>query len=128
MSGKQVIGEPVVIGGRRLSLSRAVRAGDFVFLTGQVPLRDGTPMTEGTIEEQTHAVLRDINETLAAADCAMGDVVKAMVWLSDRADFPGFDAVYAEYFPHDPPARSAVVNDLLVDVRVEVEVVAWKPQ
>ena len=128
MSGKQVIGEPVVIGGRRLSLSRAVRAGDFVFLTGQVPLRDGAPMTDGTIEDQTRAVLRDIEHTLAAAGCGLDDVVKAMVWLTDRADFPGFDAVYAEFFPHDPPARSAVVNDLLVDVRVEVEVVAWKPQ
>ena len=128
MSGKQVIGEPVVIGGRRLSLSRAVRAGDFVFLTGQVPLRDGVPMTDGTIEEQTRVVLRDIEKTLAAADCGLSDVVKAMVWLTDRADFPGFNAVYAEYFPHHPPARSAVVNDLLVDVRVEVEVVAYKPQ
>ena len=128
MSGKQVIGEPVVIGGRRLSLSRAVRAGDFVFLTGQVPLRDGAPMTDGTIEDQTRAVLRDIEHTLAAAGCGLDDVVKAMVWLTDRTDFPGFDAVYAEFFPHDPPARSAVVNDLLVDVRVEVEVVAWKPQ
>ena len=128
MSGKQVIGEPVVIGGRRLSLSRAVRAGDFVFLTGQVPLRDGAPMIDGTIEDQTRAVLRDIEHTLAAAGCGLDDVVKAMVWLTDRADFPGFDAVYAEFFPHDPPARSAVVNDLLVDVRVEVEVVAWKPQ
>ena len=128
MSEKQVIGEPVVIGGRRLSLSLAVRAGDFVFLTGQVPLRDGAPMTDSTIEEQTHAVLRDIEKTLAAAGCALGDVVKAMVWLTDRADFPGFNAVYAEYFPHNPPARSAVVNDLLVDVRVEVEVVAFKPQ
>ena len=127
MSGKQVIGDPVVIGGRRLSLSRAVRAGDFVFLTGQVPLRDGVPMTDGTIEEQTHAVLRDIEKTLAAAGCAPSDVVKAMVWLTDRADFPGFNAVYAEYFPHDPPARLAVVNDLLVDARVEVEVVAYKP-
>ena len=128
MSTKQVIGDPVVIGGRRLSLSRAVRAGDFVFLTGQVPLRDGMPMTDGTIEEQTRAVLHDIEETLAAAGCEPSDVVKAMVWLTDRADFPGFNAVYAEFFPHDPPARSAVVNDLLVDVRVEVEVVAWKPQ
>ena len=127
MSGKQVIGDPVVIGGRRLSLSRAVRAGDFVFLTGQVPLRDGVPMTDGTIEEQTHAVLRDIEKTLAAAGCAPSDVVKAMVWLTDRADFPGFNAVYAEYFSHDPPARSAVVSDLLVDARVEVEVVAYKP-
>ena len=128
MPGKQVIGDPVVIGGRRLSLSRAVRAGDFVFLTGQVPLRDGAPIIEGTIEEQTHAVLRDIEKTLAEAGCGLGDVVKAMVWLTDRADFPGFNAVYAEYFPHHPPARSAVVNDLLVDVRVEIEVVAYKPE
>ena len=128
MPGKQAIGDPVVIGGRKLSLSRAVRAGDFVFLTGQVPLRDGAPMTDGTIEEQSHAVLRDIEKTLATAGCELGDVVKAMVWLTDRADFPGFNAVYAEYFPHDPPARSAVVNDLLVDVRVEVEVVAYRPE
>ena len=48
--------------------------------------------------------------------------------LIDRADFPGFNAVYAEYFPDEPPARSAVVTDLLVDVRVEVEVLAYKPQ
>jgi enamine deaminase RidA (YjgF/YER057c/UK114 family) len=53
--GKQVIGEPLIIGGRRLSLSRAIRAGDFVFLTGQVPLQDGAPMTGGTIEDQSNA-------------------------------------------------------------------------
>lgn len=128
MHGKEVIGEPLVIGGRRLSLSRAVRAGDFVFLTGQIPLRDGVPMTGGTIEDQTHAVLGEIGKTLAEAGCGLGDVVKTMVWLTDRADFPGFNAVYAEYFPDDPPARSAVVNDLLVDVRVEIEVVAFKPR
>jgi 2-iminobutanoate/2-iminopropanoate deaminase len=125
-SKKQVIGDPLVIGGRQLSLSRAIRAGDFVFLTGQVPMRDGTPMTAGTVEEQTRAVLDDIRATLAEAGCDLSDVVKAMVWLRDRADFPGFNAVYAEYFPHQPPARSAVVSDLLVDVRVEVEVVAYK--
>ena len=50
-----------------------------------------------------------------------------MVWLRDRSDFPGFNAVYGEYFPRNPPARSAVVSELLVDVRVEVEVVAYKP-
>lgn len=124
---KQVIGEPLVIGGRRLSLSRAIRAGDFVFLTGQIPFRDGAPMTDGTIGEQTRAVLDDIGKTLGEAGCALSDVVKAMVWLADRADFPGFNAVYGEYFPVDPPTRSAVVNDLLVDVRVEIEVVAYKP-
>jgi len=124
---KQVIGEPLVIDGRKLSLSRAIRAGDFVFLTGQIPFQDGVPMTEGSIEEQTRAVLTDIRKTLAEADCELSDVVKSMVWLTDRADFPGFNSVYAEFFEDDPPARSAVVNDLLVDVRIEVEVVAYKP-
>ena len=126
-NSKQVIGEPLVINGRTLSLSRAIRAGDFVFLTGQIPFKDGVPMTEGTIEDQTHAIIGDIQDTLALAGCALSDVVKSMVWLTDRADFPGFNAVYSEYFPNDPPARSAVVNDLLVDVRVELEVVAYKP-
>ena len=124
---KKVIGDPMVIDGRQLSLSRAIRAGDFVFLTGQVPFKDGKPMTEGAIEEQTRAVLDAIKDTLQQADCEMQDVVKAMVWLADRADFPGFNTVYGDYFPHDPPARSAVVNALLVDVRVEIEVIAYKP-
>lgn len=124
---RTVIGGPLEIGGRRLTLSRAIRAGDFVFLTGQVPMKDGAVMTTGGIEEQTRAVLDDIRATLAEAGCAMGDVVKAMVWLRERADFPGFNAVYGEYFPEEPPARSAVVSDLLVDVRVEVEVVAYRP-
>ena len=127
MTAKQVIGGPLVIGGRKLSLSRAIRAGDFVFLTGQIPFRDGQVMTTGSIEDQTRAVLDDITATLKEAGCQRADVVKAMVWLRDRADFPGFNAVYGEYFPDEPPTRSAVVSDLLVDVRVEVEVIAYKP-
>lgn len=126
-SQKQVIGGPLEIGGRVLSLSRAIRAGDFVYLTGQIPMKDGAPMTEGSVEEQTRAILDDITATLALADCTRDDVIKAMVWLRDRNDFPGFNAVYGEYFPVEPPTRSAVVSDLLVDVRVEVEVVAYRP-
>ncbi len=125
---KQIIGDPLVINGRRLSLSRAVRAGDFVFLTGQVPMQNGAVMTHGSIEDQTRAVLDDITATLAMAGCDRNDVVKSMVWLTLREDFPGFNAVYAEYFPEQPPARSAIVNDLLVDVKVEIEVIAYKPQ
>ena len=124
---KEVIGGPLEINGRVLSLSRAIRAGDFVFLTGQIPMRDGAPMTDGSIQEQTRAILDDITETLATADCTREDVVKAMVWLRDRADFPGFNAIYGEYFPMEPPTRSAIVSDLLVDVKVEVEVVAYRP-
>lgn len=124
---KTVIGDPLVINGRTLSLSRAIRAGDFVYLTGQIPMQDGVVMTEGTIEQQTQVVLEAIKATLVLADCSLSDVVKSMVWLRERADFPGFDSVYADYFPQDPPARSAVISELLVDVRVEVEVVAYRP-
>jgi len=124
---KQVIGEPLVVNGRQLSLSRAVRAGDTVYLTGQVPMVDGQVMTWGTIEEQTRAVLDEITRTLSLAGCTRDDVVKAMIWLKDRMDFPGFNAVYGEYFPAHPPARSALVSEFLVDIRVEVEIVAWKP-
>ena len=124
---KEVIGGPLEINGRVLSLSRAIRAGDFVFLTGQIPMRDGVPMTDGSIQDQTRAILEDITATLATADCTREDVVKAMVWLRERADFPGFNEIYGEYFPAEPPTRSAVVSDLLVDVRVEVEVVAYRP-
>ena len=125
---KTIIGDPVVINGRRLSLSRAVRAGDFVFLTGQVPMQNNAIMTHGDIEDQTRVVLDDITETLKLAGCDRGDVVKSMVWLTSRDDFPGFNSVYAEYFPESPPARSAIVNDLLVDAKVEIEVIAYKPQ
>ncbi len=128
MTSKKVIGAPLSIGGRRLSLSRAIRAGDLLFLTGQIPFKDGQVMTTGTVEEQTRAVLDDIKATLALAGCELSDVVKTMVWLRDRADFPGFNAVYGEYFAVDPPARSAIVSELLVDVRVEIEVVAFKPE
>ena len=125
--GKQIIGGDLIIGGRKLSLSKAVRAGDFVFLAGQIPFKEGEPMTTGTIEEQTRVTLDLIGETLSETKCGYSDVVKSMVWLRDRTDFPGFNEVYGEYFPSEPPARSAVLNELLVDVRVEIEVIAYKP-
>ena len=127
MSAKQVIGGPLEIGGRVLSLSRAIRAGDFVFVTGQVPMRDGVPMTDGSIEDQTRACLDSLQEILAEADCELTDVVKSMVWLKEREDFPGFNEVYSEYFPDEPPTRSAIVSDFLIDILVEIECVAYKP-
>lgn len=124
---KQIIGAPVVIDGRTLSLSKAVRAGDLIYLTGQVPMQDGAPMTTGSIEEQTRVCIELIRETLAEAGCGLTDVVKSMVWLRSRDDFPGFNAVYGEYFSDGPPARSALVSEFLVDVRVEIECIAYSP-
>ena len=125
---KEIIGEPLIINGRKLSLSKAVRAGNFVFLTGQVPMKNGVVITEGSIEEQTRIVLDEIKNTLTDAGCQLQDVVKAMVWLKKRDDFPGFNEIYGEYFPHEPPTRSAIVSDFLVDILVEVEVVAYNPE
>ena len=127
MAAKQVIGRPIVINGRQLSLSRAIRAGDFVFLTGQVPMQDGAPMTKGSIEEQTRACIEDIRDTLQQAGCELSDVIKSMVWLKNREDFPGFNQVYAEYFPKQPPTRSVLVSEFLIDILVEIECVACKP-
>lgn len=128
MSKKTVIGEPMVLNGRTLSLSKAIRAGDFVFVTGQIPFKDSEVMTDGSIEDQTRACLEGLQTILAEADCGLSDVVKSMVWLKNREDFPGFNAVYSEYFPTEPPTRSALVSDFLVDILVEIEVVAYKPQ
>ena len=126
-SQKYVIGEPLVINGRQLSLSLAVRAGDFVFLTGQVPMENGVVMPTCSIEDQTRACLERISETLSEAGCQLSDVVKSMVWIKSREDFPGFDSVYAEFFPQGPPARSALVSDFLVDILVEIECIAFHP-
>lgn len=127
MASKQIIGDPLIINGRTLSLSKAIRAGDFIFLTGQVPIKNGEIVVEGSIEEQTVIVIEEIKNTLKLAGAELEDVVKAMVWLREKDDFPGFNAVYGQYFPKDPPVRSAVLNTLLVDVRVEIEVIAYKP-
>ena len=125
---KKSLGDPIIINGRQLSLSRAIQAGDYIFCTGQVPMKDGNVMTTGSIEYQTRLVIEEIKKTLALANCKLDDVVKSMVWLKEKEDFPGFNDVYSEYFKSIPPARSAVVNDLLVDVRIEIEVIAYKPQ
>ena len=128
LMSKEIIGEPLVINGRKLSLSKAIRAGDFVFLTGQIPMKNGVVITEGSIEDQTRIVLDEIKNTLIEAGCELQDVVKSMVWLKNRDDFPGFNKIYGEYFPHQPPARSAIVSDFLIDILVEIEVVAYKPE
>ena len=112
--GRQIIGEPLVINGRTLSLSRAVKAGNTLYLTGQIPMKDGAPMTDGSIEEQTRSCIENIRDTLQLAGCDLSNVVKTTVWLKDREDFPGFDETYGEYFAHETPARTGLVCGFLV--------------
>ena len=125
IDGIEHLGEPLLINGRELSLSRVVRAGDFLFLTGQIPMQDGLPMVEGSIEEQTRNCIEHIQTTLEQCQCTLANVVKTMVWLKHREDFPGFDATYREFFAANQPARSALVSEFLVDIKVEIECVAY---
>lgn len=113
-------------GTSHVPLSPAVRAGDFVYISGQVPVVDGK-IIEGGIAEQTNQVLKNISAALALAGCELSDVVKTTVWLKHAEDFPGFNAAYAPFFPKDPPARSTAESRLMIDILVEIEAIAYKP-
>jgi reactive intermediate/imine deaminase len=105
----------------------AVRAGDFVFVSGQLPLGADGLIVQGSIEVQTRTVLENIAKALAQTGCTLKDVVKNTIWLADPRDFAGFNKVYAEFFPADPPARATVRADLMLDARIEIESLAYKP-
>jgi len=108
-------------------LSRAVRAGDFLLLSGQIPVDKTGQVIRGDIAAQTHAVMERIGETLALGGAGFGDVVRATVWLSNLADFAAFNEVYRSYFAQGFPTRSTVEAKLALDVGVEIEVQAWTP-
>src|SRR5437762_2390041 len=113
-------------GGQPLPFSPAVRAGPFVFVSGQVAMGDNGEIVAGDIEAQTRQTLANIERTLKLAGCSLADVVKATVWLDDTRDFWSFNRVYAEFFPGDKPARSTTQANLMVDAKIEVEVIAYK--
>jgi enamine deaminase RidA (YjgF/YER057c/UK114 family) len=119
------IGPPVVRAGHVQPISPAVASGgELVFVSGQVPMRDGQPAAPD-IAGQTHAAIDMVEEILARAGCTLEDVVKTTVWLVDGADYPAFNAAYAERFPPErAPARSTVLSGLIAPVRVEIEAVA----
>jgi reactive intermediate/imine deaminase len=106
-------------------LSRAIRAGDFLLLSGQIPVDAAGQVVRGDIAAQTHAVLQRIGETLELAGAGYGDVVRATVWLADMADFAAFNEVYRSYFRDGFPTRSTVQARLALDVGIEIEVQAW---
>ncbi len=116
----------VAAGGTPRPFAKAVRAGDFVFISGQVPTVDGE-VVEGNIVTQTKAMMENIIDVLAIAECTLADVVKTTVWLDDPRDFTSFNSVYKVYFTENPPARSTVQASLMVDAKVEMEVIAFKP-
>ena len=107
--------------------AKAVRAGDFVFVSGQLPMGPNGQIVPGSIETQTRQVLENIKAILAETGCQMSDVVKNTIWLEQARDFAGFNKVYAEYFGDNPPARATVGSTLMLDAKLEIEALAYKP-
>src|SRR5690606_30816792 len=108
------------------SYSPAVRVGQLVFVSGQIPLEPATgQLVSGDIEAQTRRVLDNLGAVLEAAGLSYADVAKVTAYLADMQDFAAFDAVYRTYFPVDPPARATVsVLGLPRGARLEVEAIA----
>lgn len=107
--------------------SQAIRAGDFVFLSGQIPLDPGTgQIVAGGIAEQTHQVLKNLGAVLEAAGTSYAGVVKTTVYLADMGEFTAMNEIYGTYFSTPAPARATVQAARLPrDVRVEIDAVAF---
>jgi 2-iminobutanoate/2-iminopropanoate deaminase len=107
--------------------SQAIRAGDFLFVSGQIPLDPSTgSLVEGGVVDQAHRVLKNLGAILNAAGGSYSRVVKTTVYLADMADFAAVNEVYASYFPSPAPARATIQAARLPrDVRVEIDLVAY---
>jgi len=112
-----------------MPLTPAVRAGDFVYISGQVPQDTNGEILYGNIETQTRLVMERLSKALEWADCTLEDVVKTTIYLQDARDFVSFNAVYSSFFkPGQRPARTTIQNDLVIDIKVEIEAIAYKPK
>jgi 2-iminobutanoate/2-iminopropanoate deaminase len=107
--------------------SQAIRAADFLFVSGQIPLdpASGT-IVAGGIGDQTHRVLQNLGAILRAAGVSFDRVVKTTVYLQDMSEFAAMNEIYATYFPAPAPARATVQAARLPrDVKVEIDLIAY---
>ncbi|MBM7580646.1 RidA family protein [Jeotgalibacillus terrae] len=105
--------------------SQGMVVNNMFYSSGQIPLTPEGTLVEGSIEEQTHQVFKNLQAVLAEAGASLSTVVKVMVFLDDLSDFDAVNAIYAEYFGEHRPARSCVeVSKLPKGAGLEIEVIA----
>jgi reactive intermediate/imine deaminase len=105
----------------------AVRAGDFIFVSGQVPKDESGNMFSGTIEEECRWTIESIRRILTEADAGLEDVVKVTVYLEDARNFGRYNRVFAEYFPEGRLSRTTVEARAVIETKIEMDAVAYKP-
>lgn len=114
-------------GGSNLPFARAVEADGWLYVSGQVAMVDGQ-VIDGGIVPQTHQAIQNLIAIMKEAGYGVEDVVRAGAWLDDVRDFGAFNAVYAEYFGANPPARACVQSSMMVDCKIEIDCVAYRKQ
>ncbi len=109
--------------------SPAVRAGDFIFVSGQVALDPATnEFSLGDVRQQTRLVLENIRRILEGCGASLADVVRCSVFLDDPADFAAMNEVYAEFFGRHKPARTTVAAKFVAPgLKIEIDCIAYKP-
>jgi reactive intermediate/imine deaminase len=112
-------------GGQHLPFSRAVEAGGWLYVSGQVPMVDGE-VIGGNVVAQSHQAINNLKAILHEAGYGVEDVVRCGVWLEDARDFAAFNGVFKEHFGEHPPARACVESRMVVDCKVEIDCVAYK--
>ncbi len=108
--------------------SQGVRVGDWLFLSGQIPLDPRTgELVKGGVEAQTERVLENLKAVLEAGGMGLEDVVQVTVYMTDLEEFGAMNGVYASYFPGDPPARVTIgVASLPKGAKIEISLVAYR--
>lgn len=116
---RQVLGSPT-----NLFLSPAIKIGNIIFISGQLPFSKAGELLGGDIEEQTKQVLENIRDLLQEGGSSLGEVVKTTVLLSDISDFNAMNKVYSSFFQDKPPTRSTYEVKLAVNAKIEIEAIA----
>ncbi|HET9088492.1 MAG TPA: RidA family protein [Acidobacteriaceae bacterium] len=114
------------LGGQHMPFSRAVEANGWLFVSGQVPMLNGE-LVAGGISAQSRQAIENVLAILKEAGYTTEHVVRCGVWLDDPRDFAAFNKVFQEYFGEHPPARACVVSSMVIDCKVEIDCVAYKP-
>ncbi|MES1261126.1 MAG: RidA family protein [Acidobacteriota bacterium] len=108
--------------------SPAVRAGDFIFVSGQLAVDPATNQyVAGDIQYETRVTLNNIRRILEDAGATLADVVRVGVFMADGADFAKMNEVYAEFFGNDKPARTTIVCKFAADIKIEIDCIAYSP-